>query len=871
MNELKSYTEYAVSTPTADFVIGFDFNYGEDAVNVTVNDVPAAEAGYTVVYLNETTMRLSPSVPSGVVRLQRETDIDQSDHAYRAGAKFIAQTMDENFEQLRHSQQEVRDGFSKLSDDTYEIIDTLQEVGQSAQDAADAAEVAAGLANDAAAQVNDKVSYEDFNSKPHNAMLDRDAASAHPTRSILDASGATQQDINDFGGAKRRNKSGGYALHARVVLENGDIVKSIIDGNTNDPNVDMTGWVKDNSASQIIDKSGKTQQEINDNQGELNSKFKNRIVYFEDFVSDVTGTTDVTAEMQSLLDSHDGDIYAKQTSIFRTTKTLFNRKHNRTIDFHNAKIINKSNSRYAIVTISPSFVGSLDSELNTFMTERHYGEEVINSHIINIHYEMSANSSGGANLGVGIVYGDRCKLSRLFPKSTNGNGLEIRNSIQCLLYRSDLRNFRNYSSFIFMSKKCEIFGNKFSGGVDGLIMKMNRDGDPDCAHRVAFNIFEDAGLAGNAIGGGVVREKVLTHEIYVSGHEWVDNVKIHDNTFICKTTVQKIAPSIYARNWKIYNNTFKCGGLAGTLFQVGGLGVPDAGETLLGGHKIYDNEIYDLDSPANAMVDARLNCSFYNNKLFNVKSMYMIYARDTLSGAKTDSVGFYDNEFYAGCGIYCNSAGAHGFSATTGNKNFRFTGNKGELTALVRGASVNLTALYSLAENTDTDGNELTLKSSSGINSITGQLFGTTKLKRLGNQKITIDATIPLTTAIAVQTSATTEVLNRHEGNEYILVGSATTARAFVSNSDMLDGINTFLGSWNTKVYNNFNKPVTLFNIDRQSTVIPNSGTYTKGDFVRNVNPSIVANTITFGWLRITSGSTHVLNTDWVEIKQSTT
>lgn len=197
MNELKSYTEYAVSTPTADFVIGFDFNYGEDAVNVTVDDVPATEAGYTVVYLNETTIRLSPSVPSGVVRLQRETDIDQTDNAYRAGAKFIAQTMDENFEQLRHSQQEVRDGFVKLADDTYEIIDTLEEVGQSAQDAADAAEVAAALANNAAAQVNDKVSYTDFNNKPHNAMLARDAASAHPTSSILDASGETQQRLNE--------------------------------------------------------------------------------------------------------------------------------------------------------------------------------------------------------------------------------------------------------------------------------------------------------------------------------------------------------------------------------------------------------------------------------------------------------------------------------------------------------------------------------------------------------------------------------------------------------------------------------------------------------------------------------------------------
>lgn len=35
---------------------------------------------------------------------------------------------------------------------------------------------------------------------------------------------------------------GGYPLNARLRLTNGDIVKSTIDGNTNDPNVDMTGW-----------------------------------------------------------------------------------------------------------------------------------------------------------------------------------------------------------------------------------------------------------------------------------------------------------------------------------------------------------------------------------------------------------------------------------------------------------------------------------------------------------------------------------------------------------------------------------------------------------------------------------------------------
>ena len=226
MNELKSYTEYAVSTPTADFVIGFDFNYGEDAVNVTVDDVPATEAGYTVVYLNETTIRLSPSVPSGVVRLQRETDIDQTEYAYRAGAKFIAQTMDENFEQLRHSQQEVRDGFSKLSTDTHEIIEGLDAALELAQDAAQDAQDAAVIAQGAADTVNTII-----------------VGGKVGASNVLDASGETQQQVNYNGGSKWHSRVGGYKLNERVILTNGDIVKSTVDGNTNDPNVDMTGWV----------------------------------------------------------------------------------------------------------------------------------------------------------------------------------------------------------------------------------------------------------------------------------------------------------------------------------------------------------------------------------------------------------------------------------------------------------------------------------------------------------------------------------------------------------------------------------------------------------------------------------------------------
>lgn len=64
-----------------------------------------------------------------------------------------------------------------------------------------------------------------------------------PASAIADASGQTQQQVNYNGGSKWHSRIGGYLKNERVVLDNGDIVKSTIDGNTNDPNVDMTGWV----------------------------------------------------------------------------------------------------------------------------------------------------------------------------------------------------------------------------------------------------------------------------------------------------------------------------------------------------------------------------------------------------------------------------------------------------------------------------------------------------------------------------------------------------------------------------------------------------------------------------------------------------
>lgn len=55
------------------------------------------------------------------------------------------------------------------------------------------------------------------------------------------------------------------------------------------------------------------------------------------------------------------------------------------------------------------------------------------------------------------------------------------------------------------------------------------------------------------------------------------------------------------------------------------------------------------------------------------------------------------------------------------------------------------------------------------------------------------------------------------------------------------------------------------------ATSIPTSGSYAQGDFVRKSNlaeaGSAGSKYVVTGWLRLTNGSAHVLNTDWVEAR----
>lgn len=157
MNDKRSYTEYTVTTATTDFVIGFDdYDDGtKDTIVVTVNGVLAESQGYAVMRKNAQVVTITPAVQSGTVRLTRVTDIDESFHQFTAGALFSAKSVDENFQQVRHSQQEVRDGFVFLEYNTNGIVQASKEATAQAKAAtveATASAVRAESAADTAVQ-----------------------------------------------------------------------------------------------------------------------------------------------------------------------------------------------------------------------------------------------------------------------------------------------------------------------------------------------------------------------------------------------------------------------------------------------------------------------------------------------------------------------------------------------------------------------------------------------------------------------------------------------------------------------------------------------------------------------------------------------
>lgn len=194
INTKRSYTEYEVTEPTTDFAIGFD-NYSggdKDAIHVTLDGMNLDNLDYTVVRKNAQVIEVTPAIESGVVRIQRETAIDQAFHKFTAGALFSPKSMDENFEQIRHSQQEINDGFTFLAENTNGVVQASKEATAQAKAAtveATASAVRAESAADTAVQAVD--SLQGVVDAATTATTEANTATATATTAASQATAAT--------------------------------------------------------------------------------------------------------------------------------------------------------------------------------------------------------------------------------------------------------------------------------------------------------------------------------------------------------------------------------------------------------------------------------------------------------------------------------------------------------------------------------------------------------------------------------------------------------------------------------------------------------------------------------------------------------
>ena len=165
---------------------------------------------------------------------------------------------------------------------------------------------------------------------------------------------ARSELLKQYASLPYESKTGGYALNERVQLDNGDIVKSTVNGNTNNPNLDMTGWVKPNSASQIFDASGKTQQEIN-------NRFKDNSLNLDYFKT--ASNTDTDAYKLAIDYCEANNI--KLLNVTRNTEIndrLYISQNDFTVDFNNTTVTWSGVGQNSLKFSAFNLVGSLTSD-----------------------------------------------------------------------------------------------------------------------------------------------------------------------------------------------------------------------------------------------------------------------------------------------------------------------------------------------------------------------------------------------------------------------------------------------------------------------------------------------------------------------------
>ena len=198
---------------------------------------------------------------------------------------------------------------------------------------------------------------------------------------VLDASGETQQQVNYNGGSKWHSRVGGYLKNERVVISNGDIVKSTVDGNVNDPNVDMTGWVNPESE-----------------QREINNTLMDRTRLVDDYGADPEGVLDSAAAFNASLSAsgylnlRDGGVYIVKSALTRDGFLMVGGDAEIIFDFDgDGLLVNASNQSVDLGAVSYNGASHLGRKRRSVVRVNNSSEVTANHHkIINVYNDTDS-------------------------------------------------------------------------------------------------------------------------------------------------------------------------------------------------------------------------------------------------------------------------------------------------------------------------------------------------------------------------------------------------------------------------------------------------------------------------------------------------
>lgn len=284
--------------------------------------------------------------------------------------------------------------------------------------------------------------------------------------------GQTQQVINDFGGAKWYSKSGGYALGSTVKLANGDIVKSTIPNNTNDPNINMIGW-KNQEYEQLLINNGLV-------------PVRQNFVFVSDPLFGVTGDgSNETAKAQAALDyvGLNGTIYIPQDMTVFCPDGLQLQYGQRIIGFGRESSVIQGDGTNAVIKTNPTMDAGNVRSIGLLYVQIDNVTKVVSGGKAAVELYRAPDS---------LIYG--CML-----RSKNWEALDMRLSVRCTVQTN--RIIQTGTAFAWcMLNNCNGLngqGNVVSGGRDGSGFRIGRSQTMNLSNTVV----EVAGGVAARIGG----------------------------------------------------------------------------------------------------------------------------------------------------------------------------------------------------------------------------------------------------------------------------------------------------------------------------------------------------------------------------------